>query len=346
MIRIENIYYMLAYAFHVLQEQGYKDVLTEEFENVEELLSAILCHGVSVQLKRGLHRQYISKEEPLSSPKGKLEINESIKTSVIRKKQLVCSYDEFSVDGYLNRIIKTTMEQLLCVDISKARKKEIRKLLVFLQDVSALDVHNINWKLRYDRNNQTYQMLIAICEMIIKGLLHSNTDGTTSVMDFLDEQTMPKLYEKFILSYFQREYKNKGIKAYSPQIKWRLDDDMGQQLPTMQSDIVISCEETKKTLIIDAKYYAHNMQVKAPYMSHTIHSANLYQIFTYVKNWDVKEGEIVSGMLLYARTDDEIQPDNTYQMSGNKINVRTLDLNCRFDEIKEQLDGVARMVTE
>ena len=41
MIRIQNIYYMLAYAFQVLHEQGYKDVATEEFENAAELLSAI-----------------------------------------------------------------------------------------------------------------------------------------------------------------------------------------------------------------------------------------------------------------------------------------------------------------
>lgn len=345
MIRVDNIYYMLAYAFQILQEQGYKDVLAEEFDSVEELLSAILCRGVSVQIKRGLNRQYISREEPLTSPKGKLEINESIKTSVIRKKQLICSYEEFSVDEYMNRIIKSTLELLLRADISKPRKKEIRKVLVFLRDVLVLDVHNINWNLRYDRNNQTYRMLIAVCEMVIKGLLQSNADGTMHVMDYLDEQTMPKLYEKFILGYFQREYKDKGIKAYSPQIKWQLDDGMGKYLPTMQSDIVISCESTKKTLIIDAKYYSHNMQMKAPYTSQTVHSANLYQIFTYVKNWNVKEGEKVSGMLLYARTDDEIQPNNSYQMSGNEISVRTLNLDCKFEKIREQLDRIAEMVS-
>ena len=43
-------------------------------------------------------------------------------------------------------------------------------------------------------------------------------------------------------------------------------------------------------------------------------------------------------MLLYAKTDEQIVPDNTYQMSGNQINVKTLDLNCGFDEIREQLD--------
>lgn len=33
MIRIQNIYYMLSYAFQVLNEDGYKQVATEEFEN-------------------------------------------------------------------------------------------------------------------------------------------------------------------------------------------------------------------------------------------------------------------------------------------------------------------------
>lgn len=45
-------------------------------------------------------------------------------------------------------------------------------------------------------------------------------------------------------------------------------------------------------------------------------------------------------MLLYAQTDDEIQPNNTYMMSGNKISVRTLDLNCEFAEIAAQLNKI------
>ena len=49
----------------------------------------------------------------------------------------------------------------------------------------------------------------------------------------------------------------------------------------------------------------------------------------------------VSGMLLYAGTDEEILPDNTYKMSGNTISVGTLDLNQDFGLIKEQLDDIA-----
>lgn len=67
--------------------------------------------------------------------------------------------------------------------------------------------------------------------------------------------------------------------------------------------------------------------------THTIYSNNLYQIFTYVKN---KEKELenvsheVSGLLLYAKTDKEIQPNGNYKMSGNSICVKTLDLDQDF----------------
>ncbi len=342
MIRIQNIYYMLAYAFQVLHEQGYKDVATEDFENTAELLSAILCRGVSVQIKRGLCRQYITNEEPLGSPRGKIEIGESIKTQAIRKKQLVCAYDEFSVDAYTNRIIKTTMELLLRANISKTRKKELRKLLIFFDGVSVLDAHNINWDIQYNRNNQTYRMIIEVCHLVIKGLLQTSADGSSRIMDYADDQTMAKLYEKFILGYFQREHPD--IKAYSPQIAWQVTDGYRNLLPTMQSDIVISNKKTKKTLIIDAKFYSHNMQMKALYMTQTLHSGNLYQIFTYVKNWDAAPDETISGMLLYAMTDDAIQPDNDYQMSGNQISVKTLDLNCEFAVIAAQLDAIAERI--
>lgn len=110
-------------------------------------------------------------------------------------------------------------------------------------------------------------------------------------------------------------------------------------LPVMQSDITLSYGD--KVLIIDAKYYTHTMQ--SQYDSHTLHSNNLYQIFTYVKNKDIEFGERphkVSGMLLYAQTDEAIQPDNVYQMSGNQICVRTLDLNCEFAEIAAQLNSI------
>lgn len=218
----------------------------------------------------------------------------------------------------------------------------MRKLLIFFDGVTLLDVHAINWNISYDRNNQTYRMILAICQLILKGMLQTESGEAVKMMEYLDYQSMARLYEKFILGYYQKEHPE--LKAYAPQINWAVTDGYDFQLPTMQTDIVLSSRETRKTLIIDAKYYSHNMQMKAHYMTRTIHSANLYQIFAYVKNWKTEPGESVSGMLLYAGTDDEIQPDNDYQISGNAISVKTLDLDCNFALIAKKLDAIAATV--
>ena len=93
----------------------------------------------------------------------------------------------------------------------------------------------------------------------------------------------------------------------------------------MKSDITI--EHNGKTLIIDTKFY-----------NRIIHSGNLYQIFTYVKNKDVSRSGNVSGVLLYAKTDEAI--DAGYMIGGNKISVKTLDLNKKFSDIKARLNNI------
>ena len=340
MIPIQNIYYMLSYAFQVLNEQGYKNIATEQFQNTAELMAAILEKGIALQLKRGLGKEYIPQMEALSSLRGKIDIAESIKTQSMLRKQLICTYDEFSVNSTMNRIIKSTVELLLCSNISKQRKKNLRKLMVYFGEVDFIDLHTVNWNVQYNRNNQTYRMLISICYLVVKGLLQTQSDGSKKLMDFLDEQRMCRLYEKFILEYYRKEFRNL-ITANASQIPWQLDDEESSMLPVMQSDIML--QRGDRVLIIDAKYYEHNTQVQ--FDKHTLHSGNLYQIFTYVKN---KEYEMrdkdhkVAGMLLYAKTDEEIYPNNVYQMSGNQISVRTLDLNLPFSEIAEQLNTIAK----
>ena len=339
MIPIKNIYYMLSYAFQSLQSQGLNEVEVETFDNVQKLCAEILIKGVNVQIKRGLGREYIPMTETLSGVKGKIDISDSIKTQSLLRRQVSCTYDDFSVNTTFNRIIKSTFLLLLRADITASQKKEIRKLLVFFEGVIEIDIYNIDWNYQYNRNNQTYQMLISICYLVIKGLLQTQSDGTVKLMDILDEQRMSRLYEKFILEYYKKHYPD--LAPDSPRIDWQLDDDNVSMLPVMKTDIVL--QQGNHLLIIDAKYYSQATQVH--FDAHTVHSGNIYQIFAYVKN---KEAELigvtdhsVSGMLLYAKTDEEIQPEGHYSMSGNRIDVQTLDLNQDFKMIAKQLNQIA-----
>ena len=328
---------MLTYAFKILNEKKYKKLATEEFENTSELFAEILIIAINSQIKRGLQRDYINKSEELTTVRGKIDITKSM-NSYLKNKQLYCEYDEFTLNSVKNQIMKSTVYYLFRTKISKERKHKLKKLMFYFSDVDLINLNQVNWKsLSFDKNNQTYQMIISICYLAYNSLLQNQDKGNTKLIDYENGERMSKLYEKFILEYYKREHPE--IKAEASQIKWQLDDGFDTMLPIMQSDITLSDNNT--VLIIDAKYYDSSIQEN--WDTPKVISHNLYQIFTYVKNKEFELKDVqhtVSGMLLYAGTDDEIQPDYTYNMSGNKISAKTLNLNVNFENIKEQLDKI------
>lgn len=330
---------MLSYAFTALNQGGYEDVATEEFENIHNLFAAILAKGIGRQLKQGLYREYLNKKETVPVVRGKIDIPGTIQNRFARKQVLTCEYDELSENNLLNQILKTTVMLLLRhAKVNQEHKSDLKKEMLFFSNVDTIDPSTIRWSaIRFQRNNNTYRMLISLCQLIIEGMLLTTDSGEYRLASFIDEQRMNRLYEKFILEYYTKECPQ--VTATASQIPWALDDGIGTMLPVMQSDITLT--KGSEVLIIDAKYYTHTTQAK--YDVHSLHSGNLYQIFTYVKNKDTEFGSEphrVSGMLLYAATDEAIQPDNSYQMSGNKISVKTLDLNRDFAEIAAQLNKI------
>ena len=263
----------------------------------------------------------------------------TIQNRLEKKHLLNCEYDELTENNLLNQILKTTVMILLRhARVEEAIKAELKKELLFFSNVALIDPLQIRWSsIRFQRNNQSYRMLLGICQLILEGMLLTTEEGEYRLANFIDEQRMCRIYEKFILEYYNKECPK--VTANASRIDWALDDGIDTLLPAMQTDIMLT--QGNRVLFIDAKYYGLTKQTQ--YDIHTLHSANLYQIFTYVKNKEAELANVpheVSGMLLYARTDEAVQPNNSYQMSGNKISVRTLDLNREFSEIAAQLNAI------
>lgn len=339
-ILIRNIYYMLAYAFRDLRQDGYRDVAVETFAHTHDLFAALLLRGVALLQKRGLYREYVERREVCAALRGKLALSESLRQMAQRRRRLCCVFDELSENAQMNRILKTALLYLL-IDgkLAAKRRAALKKMLLHFAEVASLRPEQIVWSaLRYHRGNVSYRLPMQLCYLILSGLLLTTERGERRLAAFLDEQQMSRLYEKFILAYYQRHHP--ALRASASQISWLLDDANDAFLPRMRSDITLSCKG--KTLIIDAKYYGRTMQSIMQYGSHSLHSAHLYQIFTYVKNKDEKGTGDVAGMLLYAKTGETILPNYMYSMRGNKILVRTLDLSGDFAEIQRQLDEIAR----
>lgn len=340
-IFIKNIYWMLSYAFQVLKQSNYDDVAAEEFDMVEDLFAAILAKGVAQQLKQGLYREYVTQRETRAVMRGKLDMPETIRSRNQRKQTLACEFDELSENNVYNQILKTAMLYLLkAPGVHSERKAALKKVLVFFDAVEMLAPSAIQWgRLYYQRSNRNYEMLLNICYFVLDGMLQTTDKGDYQMANFSDEH-MARLYEKFILEYYSRHHRYlSDVRA--AQVKWNLvgesNDPMIRFLPVMQTDITLRLGE--KILILDAKYYGRTLQQQ--FDKYTLHSGNVYQIFTYVKNMDKDNTGNVAGILLYAKTEEAITPDCMFNMGGNQIGAKTLDLNTDFKVIAQQLNQIA-----
>jgi len=339
-ILIKNIYYMLAYAFQALRQSGIEELASEEFENIHDLLGAILAHGIARQMKQGLYREYMAELDDLPMLRGKLDVPRTIRNRLRRRQRLACEYDELSENNLFNRILKTAALILLRHSaVSPERRQALKKTVMLMGHVEPAEPSGIPWnRLRFHRNNRSYRMLLNVCYFVLKSLLLTTEKGKYKMASFLDEQELSRLYEKFVLEYFR--YHHPDLRPSSSQVAWNVEEGDADLLPAMKTDITL--RHGGRTLIIDTKFYSRI--TREHFDRQTLHSGNLYQIFTYVKNQDTSGTGSVSGMLLYARTDEEIAPDCEFKIGGNRFWVKTLDLNTEFRQIAAQLDHIADLV--
>ena len=339
-ILIRNIYYMLAYAFQELRQNNYTEIAGEKFDDIYDLFAEILARGISYQLKQGLYREYVAKNESMQTVKGKINISGTILNRMRNNQQIVCDYDELSENNIYNRILLTTATTLINhSDVKKEKKSKLKQLMLFFQNVQPIDIHTIRWNtLRFDRNNKNYRMLLYLCYFITSEWLMTTEEGKFKMRGFSDDH-MCRLFEKFVLEYYKKHHPE--LKANAAQIGWNIVEESTDTsvLPIMQSDVLLSLGE--RTLIIDTKYYSKIMQQQ--YGKEKLRTAHLYQINTYVTQYDKNHQFNVDGMLLYAKTKEDVIDDTQVTLQdGYKLYVRSLDLNTDFDTIKKRLDSFTR----
>ncbi|AFS79810.1 5-methylcytosine-specific restriction enzyme C [Gottschalkia acidurici 9a] len=333
-IPIRNIYYMLSYAYRTLNLSEYKQIGTEKFKNVNDLYTEILSIGIPVLIRGGLSKDYISVEENSNVIKGKIDINSTIKKNALVNKKVAVIYDEFCENILLNQIIKATLVYLSHLNkISQKKRRLFYSLLPYFTEISDVELDLKLWKnVRYSRQNIRYQFIVDTCRYLYEQLLFDESSASQTIKEVKDEQRLSSLYEKFIFAFFKRETK---YSVSRPQIQWSVDDGFIEELPIMQTDLVL--QKDKKTLIVDTKFYSENMVARFKAGASKQISSNLYQIFTYINNWREEPNEIVAGMLLYAKTTAINQPNHIYNIKGNQVFVVSLDLQQDFSGIKENL---------
>lgn len=341
-IAIRNVYMMMAYAFRSVQQGKSARFATEDFEHLHELLAEILIRGMESQIKKGLQKDYAVRRDELATVRGRINLSSTIAARSRTRSRLVCDFDEYVKDTPQNRALKSVLVLMYrSASLQTSRKKSIRRILEYLENVVLVAPSSIKWNaLTVNRSNASYRLLLGVCKLVVLGLLPSKQVGETPLADWFTEEQMSRLYERFIREYFS--FHHPELSPSGRIVPWGLDEsnESSRQLPQMKTDL--SLRSGTQILIIDAKYYKNSMQ--RYWGSSTLHSGHLYQILSYVKNEEVRNGDSVSGLLLYARSDGEFQPNLDVSIMGSRIGAQVLDLNCEWSEIRDQLENVLTWV--
>ncbi len=344
-IPIENIYYMLIYAWKKLKESGQINI--DQINRIEliNLLASVFLSGLEYLIKRNLDRNYILFSEDTRHIRGKFDFAVSIKRNLIKKVMLHCSFDEMSYNVIHNQIIKTMIMYLLRFkDLDDDIRKKLRTLYFYFNEVSTIELNKKVFRtVRLNHNNYYYDFLLKISELIYDNALFDEDTGKYKFYNFL-ENNMANIFENFVRNFYKielpKELPDVDVKG-SEQIKWDIsdyDENSMEILPQMQTDTSIVYE--KKKLIIDTKFYIEAL--KGQYDKKKLISNNLYQIFAYVKNSE-KEFPNCQGMLLYPKVDKDI--DVSYVIQEHKIMVRTINLNQKWEQIyKDLIDIVSKEI--
>jgi 5-methylcytosine-specific restriction enzyme subunit McrC len=338
-VPVENLYYLLCYAWDHLEATRLVDVRSIAGRSPEELLARMLGAGVVALLKRGLDRDYVSERDDLRVPRGKLDLTSTMKRNLMRRQRVACDFDELQADVLHNRLIKATLTQLVRVAaLPGERRKELRDLAQRMAGVSDVEVRVQAFRrVRLHRNNRHYAFVLSVCELLHRHLLPTQVAGEWRLEDFRgSDREMGHLFEAFVRNFVRREMP--AVRLLSRSYKWAAEavgDSPLDLLPGLETDVPMRLGD--RSLIVECKFTRHPL-ITNRWGKRSLRSSHLNQLYAYLANVGTHWSPPPAGLLLYAAVDGEL--DLHYRLRGRDILVRTLDLARPWRDIHMQLEAL------
>lgn len=340
-IPVENIYYLLCYAWNKLDEKDRVDVSIDDKTELLDLFAKVLINATKMLLKRGIDKRYVDHTDEIAGVKGKIQISQTLKMNLLFKQRTVCTFDDFSSNIISNRILVSTIARLARTKgLDRQLKDELVSLQRMMFDINQIEITSSIFKqVRLNRNNRFYGFVMNVCEIIYDSTLPSEEPGKYKFTDFTrNEGKMNQLFEAFIRNFYRLE-QQKYKKVKKETIKWQFEkteNESHQYLPQMETDITLENDEDK--IIMDAKFYRETMTIN--YDKEKIKSSNLYQLFSYLLNQEdgSSKSQKATGILLYPTIETDYNLNFRY--NEHSIQIRTVNLNSNWRNISARLKEI------
>jgi len=336
-IPILNIYYLLLYAWDRLPEGGILDISGVDSTELADLFAAVLLGGVRHLMRRGLDQSYVAVTDEIPGIRGRVDFAGTARRLLAQHGRALCEFDEFTVDTLPNRILLASIRRVSQAEgLASNLRHDLGGLARSLNGISRVRLDRRAFRqIQLHGNNSFYAFLLSVCKLILESSILVEASGEIRFRDFLrDPDRMAMLFERFLFNFIRREIPNADVRR--ERIYWsaRSESDPSLSLlPSMQTDISVRLQG--RTIIIDAKYYEKTLQEH--FGAQTFRSAHLYQVFSYLKNIEVRGGQdaAAEGLLLYPKTDAAVR--QSYEIGGHKISVASVDLAQPWRYVRSEL---------
>jgi 5-methylcytosine-specific restriction enzyme subunit McrC len=334
-IPVRNIFYLLSYAWDLLEEAEALEVETEDLPQGIDLVARLLVRGTQHLLRRGMDRGYLPQTEVLSTIRGRIDFGASVRRLYLAQLKAQCDFEEFLPDLLHNRILKSTLGILVGTDGLAARQRaDLAAVLRRMEGISPIQIRNSHFfDVHLHRNNAHYRLLMHLCELVHDNLLVNEQTGQKIFRDFIrDEKQMARLFETFIANFYRRETSWEA----TPQkrIDWNTTTP-SDLLPEMRADVCL--RKPGRVLVVECKYYSEALQSSPWSEKLRLRSQHLYQLTSYLENLrpTVPGCDDLEGLLIYPTVKARLEEDLV--LNGKRIHVRTIDLDTPWEEISDRL---------
>lgn len=333
-IPIQNLYYLLAYAYRGLPAGGVSALATVEATAQADLVAGVVAAAVRGQIRRGLARGYVSHAQDTSAPRGRIDVGETARRAL--RGRVHVHADAFVSDVPANRLVLATLRRLVRTDgIRGETRAALRALVPAFSGVSripldaralrAVDVHGAA---------RSYRFLVSLCALVHRSLLPTEAAGRSRFLDVTrDEAAMRMLFQQFIYEFLRREQRAFHVE-WERQLRWDLVGSGDPSLlPVMRLDIVLRARDASRSVVVDTKYTSAFAESR--YGSTKLKSGYLYQMAAYLRHApQICPGDI-EGVLLHPQAGRAL--DEAYRLGPHGLRVQTVDLAQPWPEIHRSL---------
>lgn len=306
-----NIFiYILMYAYDIKLSNEQIASCQNQTHTILEVFVQMFAKNLLDELKKGIFKEYISKEENLKVLKGKYLINENLKYNFTKDK-IYCQYDEFCEDNTLNQFFLCAVKSLQKFVNDKKLLKQCE--LIFDEiEYKHFDINKLS-NIHFNRLNLRFKESYEIALLLLKQFIPIFQKDKKSFAFLFD---MNVLFEKFIA---------RIVKDMDNEAKIQNSDNFGDL--TLRPDIILENQ------IIDTKYKKLNSK-------DDLKQSDKLQAFAYGINYNIK-----NIMLLYPKYLENYSFDLVLGKENIvNLKIRTIDLSFDESSFDEYIDEITNRV--